>query len=46
MNAVERARAQYADGEDIVIHDHARTDDTEDGTWVEAWVWVEKEDRP
>lgn len=42
---VKRARALYG-SEDVVIDDGAITDeparsnDADEGTWVQAWVWV------
>lgn len=38
---VDRAREAYCDSsEDIEIDDVAFTSRTDDGTWVQAWVWL------
>lgn len=40
-----RARAEYADPSDngIEIDDDAQTSRTDDGVWVQAWVWLQDE---
>lgn len=43
MNARDIARALYA-GEDIQIDENALISEGEDGSWVQAWVWVSNED--
>jgi hypothetical protein len=42
---VERARDKYALGssDNIEIDDDAQTSPTDDGTWVQAWVWLANE---
>lgn len=42
---IDAARREYAD-DDIQIDDKALVARTDDGAWVQAWVWVstEKED--
>lgn len=39
---IEAARGLYADGSDndLEIDDDAGTSPTDDGTWVQAWVWI------
>ena len=43
---IEEARELYAHGSDdnIEIDEGAQFSDVEDGTWVQAWVWVPKKD--
>ena len=36
---IAAARANYA-GEDCQVHNQPLRDITDDGVWVEAWVWV------
>lgn len=40
---IDRAREMYAYGssDDIEIDDNAEISQTDDGTWVQAWVWVQ-----
>jgi hypothetical protein len=39
----EKARAIYALGSDdnIAVDDDAKLSRTDDGVWVQAWVWVD-----
>lgn len=43
---IERAREMYAygSGDDIEIDTDAHTSPTDDGTWVQAWVWLPREE--
>jgi hypothetical protein len=45
--AIARARELYADGsnDDIEIDEHPDVEITQDGTWVQAWVWVPHDDK-
>ena len=38
-----RVRYQYDSDDDLEIDDEAETSEADDGTWVQAWVWVPKE---
>lgn len=38
---VIRARAQYGSDE-IEVDDDAKLSHGDDGTWVQAWVWLER----
>lgn len=39
------ARHLYADHtDDVEIDDDAQLSETDDGTWVQAWVWVYREE--
>lgn len=40
---IEQARAVYQN-DDVQIDDDALTSHTDDGVWVQAWVWLPKED--
>jgi hypothetical protein len=42
---LEKARDRYArdSDDDIEIDDDAKLSETENGTWVQAWVWVPKD---
>jgi hypothetical protein len=39
---IDRARHKYAAGsdDDIEVDDNAKASRTDDGVWVEAWVWL------
>lgn len=42
---IEEARRQYIDDDhDIDIDDDAALSETDNGTWVGAWVWIPRED--
>lgn len=43
---INRARELYADKSDdnIEIDSNAQLSETDNGTWVQAWVWVPKDD--
>ena len=45
--AIARARELYADGsnDDIEIDEHPDVEGTQDGTWVQAWVYVPHPDK-
>ena len=36
---IERARRKYG-SDDVGIDDNAKASRTDDGTWVQAWVWL------
>lgn len=36
---IERAREEYA-GDDVNVDDDAQLSHTDDGAWVQAWVFV------
>ena len=38
-----RRRYQYDSDDDVEIDDEAETSEADDGTWVQAWVWVPKD---
>lgn len=40
----DRARRLYG-GDDIQIDDDARASRTDEGIWVQAWVWVPRPER-
>ena len=40
---VEKARELYQ-SDDIEIDDGAKLSETDDGAWVQAWVWVAYDD--
>lgn len=37
---LDRARRLHANGDDLEIDDNAEISEGEEGTWVQAWVWV------
>ena len=39
MACIAEARSIYASN-DVAIDDDARLSETDDGTWVQAWVWL------
>ena len=39
---IAEARHCYA-GDDIQVDDHAKCAHSEDGAWIQAWVWLAKE---
>lgn len=43
---IELARKKYQESDypDIEIDDDAGTSESDDGTWVQAWVWLSNED--
>lgn len=43
---IEEARDKYALGsdDDIEVDDGALTSQADNGTWVQAWVWLRKEE--
>jgi hypothetical protein len=43
---IARARVLYADRSDdnVAVDDDAMTSPTDDGTWVQAWVWLPAEE--
>lgn len=44
---IDRARQMYANcghSDDIEIDSNAQVSETDDGTWVQAWVWVPNEE--
>lgn len=43
IEQIEAARDEYG-SDDIEIDDDAGTSSADDGTWVQAWVWLPKED--
>lgn len=36
-----RARDLYSDGVTISVDDDAKVSRADDGTWVQAWVWID-----
>lgn len=42
--ARQRARADYATGDDVQIDDDATVSEADGGAWVAAWVWVPQDD--
>ena len=40
---IERARHEYAN-EDIGIDDDALVSESDDGVWVQGWLWIQNED--
>ena len=40
---IDRARFIYQGGDNIEIDDNAPVSESEEGAYVQAWVWVEKE---
>lgn len=45
QRAIKAARDLYGT-DDIEIDDDAKLSTTDDGVWVQAWVWVHNEDMP
>ena len=42
---IKLARRQYGSNtNDIEVDDNAKLSGSEDGAWVQAWVWISKED--
>jgi hypothetical protein len=42
LDLIQRARDEYA-SDDLEIDDNAVVSTGEDGSWVQAWVWVREE---
>ena len=42
MKELDAARKKYGQDENIMFHSSAKAIHTDNGVWLEAWLWVDK----